>query len=209
MPHPEILLARSFLLLIFCCIDFCFLVASHGILRSLHISVNWVVWIVGGGIIAISAVASLMLFDPAFHLPIYLTNANVLGGLAFFVAVYAASQWTTRQWFLRIKSSASKSLVLATRDILKFLRKHHLFFGWIVVAGSLAHTLFFLPSLRVPGDYEAITGLIALSILGLSVILGVWLWIESSVRKRAMPKVLHSIHAALTIGFFIALFLHI
>jgi hypothetical protein len=125
------------------------------------------------------------------------------------VAVYAASQWATRQWYRRVKKDASQWLKQASKNVLMFLRKHHQFFGWIVGAGSLAHMIFFFPIMTRISLYEEITGFIAIGILVLIALLGVWLWIESSLRKRRMPKAVHTIHSALTIAFFIMLFLHI
>ncbi len=95
------------------------------------------------------------------------------------------------------------------KNVLLFLRKHHQFFGWIVVAGAVGHMVFFFPILSTISVYEEVTGFIAIGILALSVILGMWLWIESSWRKRRMPKAVHTLHAALTIAFFLVLFLHI
>jgi len=69
--------------------------------------------------------------------------------------------------------------------------------------------VFFFPILSRMSGYEEITGFIAIGILALSVILGVWLWIESSWRKRRTPKAVHTLHSALSIAFFVVLFLHI
>ena len=110
---------------------------------------------------------------------------------------------------LGVKRWAGKWLVQASKNLLMFLRKHHQFFGWIVLAGAVGHMVFFFPILSRMSGYEEVTGFISIGILALSVILGVWLWIECSWRKRRTPKVVHTLHCALTIAFFIALFLHI
>lgn len=90
-----------------------------------------------------------------------------------------------------------------------FLRKHHIFFGWIIGAGSIAHMAIFLPILTRISVYETITGFIAIGILGLMVLLGAWLWIQTALYKRRMPKIVHTVHSSLTIAFFLVLFLHI
>jgi hypothetical protein len=210
MRPIEGMLVRSVFLLILCGIDFGFLLGGYGILRVLHISVNWVTWIIGSFIIALSVEVSLAIIMPGTA-PSWLDRGggNLVGVFSFLIAVFAASQWMTRQWYVQIKRQAGKWLVQASKNVLMFLRKHHQFFGWIVVAGAVGHMFFFFPFLSRINVYEEVTGFIAIGILALSVILGIWLWIESSWRKRRMPKNMHTIHSALTIAFFIALFLHI
>lgn len=135
-------------------------------------------------------------------------GGNLLGLLAFFVAVYAASQWTTRQWYRQAKEDASQWLKQFSKNVLMFLRQHHIFFGWVVGAGSPVHMMVFFPILERISVYEEVTGLLAMGILALMVLLGARLWIETTLRRR-MPKAVHTIHSALTIAFFAVLFLHI
>lgn len=203
------LITRSVLLLILCGFDFCFLLTSYGILRALRISVNWITWIAGSLILAASVAMCVAIALPNLFPAPLKAGGNLLGALAFFIAVYAASQWITRQWYLRIKKNSGQWLKQASRNVLMFVRKHHIFFGWIVGAGSVAHMIFFLPILQRISFYEEVTGFIAIGILALIVLLGAWLWIETSLRRRRMPEVVHTIHAALTIAFFVVLFLHI
>jgi len=66
-----------------------------------------------------------------------------------------------------------------------------------------------LPVLTRTSLYEEITGFIALGSLIVIALLGAWLWIESALLKRRMPKVVHTTHALLTIVFFVVLLLHI
>lgn len=209
MRPVDTMLMRSVLLLILCGIDFAFLLGGYSVLRILHISVNWVTWIIGSFIIELSLAVCVAILIPAL-VPTGIGRAgNLVGALSFFIAVYAASQWMIRQWYLNIKRRAGKWLVQASKNLLMFLRKHHQFFGWIVLAGAVGHMVFFFPILSRMSGYEEMTGFIAIGILALSVILGVWLWIESSWRKQRTPKVVHTLHSALTIAFFVALFLHI
>jgi hypothetical protein len=209
MRSPEMIFTRAVLLLILCGFDFCFLLTSYGVLRVLRISVDWITWIAGSLVITASVAVCAAVLWPDLLPHQIRTGGNLVGLIAFLVAVYTASQWTTRQWFLRIKKGAGQWLKQASKNILMFLRKHHLFFGWVVGAGSVAHMVFFLPNLPRISSYELITGFIAIGVLALIALLGVWMWIETSLRRRRMPRVIHTIHASLTIAFFVALFLHI
>lgn len=200
------IVAKAVLFMFLSIFDVCFFLAGYALLRALRISVNWATWLIGSFLMALSLLAGL---HPGL-LPSPLSRiGNPLGAMAFFVAVYAACQWITRQWFLRIKQSTNKWLKQSSKNVLLFLRKHHLFFGWVVAAGSLAHIVFFLPVLTDVSLYEEITGFLALGSLTVIALLGTWLWIELSLLKRRMPKGVHTTHALLTIVFFVALLLHI
>lgn len=208
MRPVETLLLKSVLLLILCGLDFGFLVGGYGILRVLRISVNWVTWLLGSLLIALSAGVCLAMVMPGLA-PWWLgRGANLVGAFSFLIAIYAASQWVTRQWYVQVKRQAGKWLIQASKNTLLFLRKHHLFFGWIVVAGAIGHMAFFLPSLSSIRVSEEITGFLAISILALMVILGMWVWIASR-RKLPLPKAVRTLHSALTIAFLIVLFLHV
>jgi hypothetical protein len=209
MRPLESIFARSVLLLILCGFDLCFLLTSYGILRALRISVNWITWIAGSLIITASAAVCLSIALPGLLPERVRAGGNLVGAAAFLVAVYAASQWITRQWYLRVKKDAGRWLKQASKNMLMFLRKHHIFFGWIVGAGSVAHMIFFFPVLARMSFYEEVTGFLAIGILALIALLGLWLWIETVLRKRRMSRAVHTIHASLTIAFFVVLFLHI
>lgn len=209
MRPLDIMAARSVLLMILCGIDFCVLLGGYGVLRALRISVNWVTWMIGSGIIVLSLGVCLGIALPDLASRWLNAGGKVVGALSFLIAVYAASQWTTRQWYVRIKQQAGKWLIQHSRDLLMFLRKHHQFFGWIVAAGAVGHMVFFFPILSRISIYEEITGFIAIGILALMVLLGLWLWIETTLRRRRMPKAIHTLHSVLTIAFFVALFLHL
>lgn len=209
MRPIESILTKAVLFLILSGFDLCFLLTSYSVLRVLRISVNWITWIAGSLLIAVGLAACLAIARPDLLPPLFKRLGNPMGAIAVFVAVYAASQWLMRQWFLLVKKDARQWLKTSSKNVLMFLRKHHVFFGWIVGVGSLAHMVFYLPVLVRISLYEEITGFVAIGILTLIALLGLWLWIETSLRKRRMPHIVHTIHAALTIAFFVVLFLHI
>jgi hypothetical protein len=209
MRPIEPVLAKSILFLILGGFDFGFLVTSYGILRVLRISVNWITWLIGSVIMLAGLAFCLSMLQPGLFPERIRSLGNPMGAVAFLVAVYTASQWITRQWYIRIKKDAGQWLKNASKNVLMFLRKHHVFFGWIVAVGSLAHLAFFLPALKHISLYEEVTGFIAVGILALMVVLGLWLWIESTLRRRRMPRLVHTVHSILTIAFFVVLFLHI
>ncbi len=204
------LLVRTVLLLLLCGAGAFSLIYIYRVLRALHISVTWVTWIGGSLLIALSALVCLAVVAPAL-LPHFFDQQgkSLAGYVAFFIGVDAAGLWISRQWFLRIKRRPRPQLIQRSRTVLMFLRKHHLFFGWIVAAGAMAHTVFYLPILASISSFEEITGFLAIGILALMVLLGLWLWFVSTVRKKRMPVIIHTIHSALTIAFFVVLLLHI
>lgn len=203
------ILAKSIMFFILCGCGFGFLIISYGVLRTLHISVHRVTWLAGGLVIAASALVCLAVARPGL-LPARINEGGkVVGAIAVLVGVYAAGQWATRQWYIKMKKDAGRWLKQGGKEVLMFLRKHHMFFGWVVVAGSAAHMVFFFPIFARFGLYETLTGFGAIGILALMALLGTWLWIQTSLRKQRMPRVIHTVHASLTIAFFVMLFLHI
>lgn len=208
MYFAESLLMRSILYTVLAMIDFFILVGSYGFLRLIRFSVNWATWLIGSLIILDSALLCLSFVLPQYLIQ-YRGSGRFLGVLSFLVAVYTAAQWVTRKWYIVVKKQAAAGIVQGTKSVLMFLRKHHQFFGWIVFCAALAHTAFFLPDVFRIGvrNYEYITGFIALGILGISVVLGVWMWVRTRMRLR-VPKTLHTVHASLTIAFFVVLFMH-
>lgn len=135
-------------------------------------------------------------------------QSNLLGAVSFVIGVYAASQWLARQWFVQLKKRTTSFLIQQSRNFLIFIRKQHVFFGWIIVAAAFAHMAFYIPAFQEQPS-EIITGFIAIGILALMTILGSWVWIETSWRKRKMPTVVKNIHTWLTIAFFAVLLLHV
>lgn len=209
MQPIETFVLRSALLPLLCIIDFCLLLGGYAVLRLLRIPVDWVTRVVGSFIIAVSAAVCLGILLPGLIPRQFNNSGNMVGFFSFFVAVYAVNQWTLRQWYVWVKKRAGVWVRQSSKHVLLFLRKHHLLFGWVVAAGAIGHLVFFVPTLSRISLYEEITGFLAIGILGLIVLLGFWLWIETSLRRRRMPASVHTIHAALSIAFFLVLFLHI
>ena len=208
MNVAETIFTHSVLILVLSGLSFSFLLTGYGALRALHISVNWIAWIVGSLILATSAAMCLIIALIHVFPAQMKSSGNTIGGLAFVVAICSVSQWTMRQWYLRIKKDASRRVKQFSKDVLMFLRKHHVFFGLIVGLGSIAHMVFFFPILERYSLYEEVTGFIAIGILALIALLGAWLWVIS-LRKRPVPKPVQTIHTVLSIAFFLALFLHL
>lgn len=188
-------------------IDFFFLIGAYSILRILKIEVNWVTRTIGTLIMVASVIFCLFLLIPNHFARIHIFG-NLLGVIAFLIAVYSASQWTMRHWYVRIKKHTTALLAKGSRDILLFLRKHHIFFGWIVTLATLAHMVYYLPAIFQFQQYKIVTGFIALGALTLLVLLGMWIWLQTAIRKQRMPKVVQTIHSALTIIFLVVLVLH-
>ena len=154
-----------------------------------------------------SVVFCLFLLIPNHFTRIHVFG-NLLGVIAFLIAVYSASQWTMRHWYVRVKKHTVALLAKGSRDILLFLRKHHMFFGWVVTLTTLAHMVYYLPVMFQFQQYKIVTGFIALGALALLVLLGMWIWLQTAIRKKRMPKVVQTIHSALTIVFLVVLVLH-
>ncbi len=206
MDFIQLLFARSFAYTIVATVDFFMLLISYGFLSLVRISARWVTWLIGSLIILDSVLLCLSFFFS--QLAPFRQTGNLLGVLSFLVAVYTAAQWLTRQWYVLVKKRMKSILVTRSRQTLLFLREHHQFFGWVITCAALAHMVFFFPILTQVRAYEVVTGFVALGILFVSVILGCWLWFLARMKRRT-PKSVHSIHAALTMVFFIVLFLHI
>ncbi|HEY1352774.1 MAG TPA: hypothetical protein VGF67_24430 [Ktedonobacteraceae bacterium] len=209
MRPVDTMAARLALLLILCIVDFGVLLAGYTALRLLRIPVDAVTRVIGSCILALSAAVCLGVILPGLLPRQFNKGGNVVGFLSFFVAVYAVNQWTLRQWYMRVKKRAGTWIMQSSKQALLFVRKHHLFFGWIAAAGAVGHLAFFVPILARLNLYEEITGFIAIGLLGMIILLGLWLWIETALRRRRVPVSVRTIHATLSIAFFVVLFLHI
>jgi len=207
LPHLELVLFRLVLFSLVGVIAFFLLIGGYGILRALRIPTSWVAWIVGTLLIAASILLCLSILLPGQFGEARIPG-NLLGLMSFLVAVNSASQWTTRQWYVHIGKRTTSLLVKGSRNILLFLRKHHVFFGWVVALTAIGHTVYYLPILLRVQQYEVITGFIALGILALSALLGMWIWLQVTVRKQRMPQGVHTVHSALAIAFFVTLMVH-
>ncbi|HTK12030.1 MAG TPA: hypothetical protein VL485_32965 [Ktedonobacteraceae bacterium] len=211
------------------------LLVGYQLLRTIKISPNWVTWIIGTFIMAGCITLCIWLFIPhastgalpASNVPgsersiagrfgFLLTRfsnprifVNVLGAVSVVMGVYAAAQWLARQGFVAVKKRATTIFVQPARNFLLFIRKQHQFLGWLAVIAAATHMIGYLPTLFHNQQYEIVTGFIAIGILALMAILGTWIWVDNSLRKHNTPKLLKTIHASLTLVFFLLLILHI
>lgn len=206
MPPASRLVELAIVLVSLAAIDAGFLFVSYGVLRLIHISVNWTTWLVGSLIIAASAYTCLLVFLPAT--PVRGSGlSNVVGAFSFLVAIHAANQWTTRRWYIVVKKGAARWLAGPIREVLLFLRRHHQFLGWLVVITAEAHTFYFLQDLTRFPAFKIITGFIALAILLAMAFIG--LLIEYAVRHKRVSQKIRIVHSLLAIAFFAAFVAHV
>lgn len=200
------LLTRSITILLLSVIDFFGLLGSYGLLRLLHISANWVTWIIGTSLIVVSTFYCLALLAP-IGVPPDVGTSNLLGFVAFLIAIDSWSQWVTRRWYLLLKKLPLSWVTMRVRETFLFLRKHHQFLGWLVVITAVAHVAYFLPILANVSRYEVITGFVALAFLALGTGLG-W-WIELAVRRKQASQRLRLLHFLVAIAFVLAFLVHV
>lgn len=207
LPFP-LLADRIIMSCILIVLDSSVFVVGYALLRWLHISVDWVVWTMGFVLIVASLALGYAWITATLNSREF-GFGNNLGSLSFFISLYAAGQWVIRHWYLIAKRWRGSFVARQSRLLLMFVRKQHIFFGWLVAAGAVAHMVVFLPHLREEFGYEIITGFIAIGILALSVLLGLWIWYVRSIRKQRMPQMIYTIHSLLSIAFLIAVAIHI
>jgi hypothetical protein len=208
MLSLPLLTERIILSCILISLDSIFFIGGYGILRLVHISADWVTWIIGFVLI----VASLAIGYA--WITVDLTSrdrlfSNLFGVLSFGIAVYAAGQWIVRHWYLFAKKWRGSFLARQSRAFLIFIRKQHIFFGWLVAVGAVAHMIVFLPQINQERGYEIVTGFIAIGILALSVLLGLWTWYIRSVRKQKISPWIFNLHSLLSIAFLLAVAIHL
>ncbi len=190
--------------LILIAVDTFVFLGGYAVLRGLGISVHWVTWIIGGLFMGVSAVAGVLALTPGVS---PLQHDQLLGIMAFLVAVYAAGQWATRQGYLRIRNGALPRLKAAVRQLLLFLRRHHQFFGWLVFITATGHAATYLPILSQVSANRLLTGLAAwLTLAGLSTL---GLWVERNSRKRDGGAQARFIHSLTALVFFALLVIHV
>src|SRR5258708_140876 len=102
MRPVNVILMRSVVLLILCGLDFGFLLVGYSVLRALRISVNWATWIIGSFIIELSLGVCVAALIPGLAPGGAGPAGNLVGAFSFLIAVYAASQWIIRRWYLSI-----------------------------------------------------------------------------------------------------------
>jgi hypothetical protein len=200
------ILMRSVLILFLSAVDFGILLGSYWLLRVLHISAHWVVWIIGTCLIVVSTFYCLSLLVP-IGVPPDAAMSNLLGFVAFLIAIDSWSQWVTRRGYLLLKKLKLSWFTTRVREAFLFLRKHHQFLGWLVVITAVAHVAYFLPILANVSRYEVITGFVALAFLALGAGLG-W-WIEQAVRRKRASQRLRLLHFLVAIAFVLAFLVHV
>lgn len=200
------LLTRSITILLLSVIDFFSLLGSYGLLRLLHISANWVTWLIGTGLIVVSIFYCLSLLAP-IGVPPDVGTSNLLGFVAFLIAIDSWSQWVARRGYMLLKKLPLSWVTMRIRETFLFLRQHHQFLGWLVVITAVAHVAYFLPILANVSRYEVITGFVALAFLALGTGLG-W-WIELAVRRKQASRRLRLLHFLVAIAFVLAFIVHV
>jgi hypothetical protein len=178
---------------------------GYSILRWARISVNWATWIIGGLLILLSAANCFFVFMPdqfnTFRV------GGLLGFFSLFIGMYALAQWGVRTGYIWGKKRAIRFPVQAMRNLLLFLRKHHQFFGWLVLITAAAHALAYLPEYTRIASKWWITGLIGLALLGF--LTGLGLWIERQVKLKRLSTKARLIHIITAITFFVVIYLHL
>lgn len=192
--------------LILSTIDFFCLLGSYWLLRLLHISAHWVTWIIGTCLIVVSTFYGLSLLAP-IGVPPDVGTSNLLGFVAFLIAIDLWSQWVTRRGYLLLKKQQLSWVATRMREAFLFLRQHHQFLGWLVVITAVAHVVYFLPILANVSQYEVITGFVALAFLAVGTGLG-W-WIELAVRRKRASQRLRLLHFLVAIAFVLAFIVHV
>jgi len=201
-------IALSLVLVVVGAIDFFCLLVSYWFLRLVRISARWVTWLIGFLIASWGVwLCAVALTGPVTG-SLY-GQSNLIGGVAFLIAVFSASQWTMRRWYLLVKrfpDSLGRFIARRSRDMLLFLRDHHQFFGWLVLLTATAHAVVLLPVISRVSQREVITGVIALG--ALAALCGLGEWIELAVRRKRLAPNVRLIHSLLTLVFLVAFAFH-
>jgi hypothetical protein len=200
------LFIRFVVLVVLSVIDYVCLLGSYSLLRLFRISVRWVTWLIGISLIIVSIFFGLSLVAPVGVAP-DIGTSNLLGFIAFLIAIDSWAQWITRRGYLALKNLKLQWAAKRVRGAFLFLREHHQFLGWLVVITALAHVVYFLPILARVSLYEVVTGFVALALLALGTGLG-W-WIELAVRKKRASQKLRLFHLLVAIAFMLAFIVHV
>ncbi len=175
-------------------------------------------WWVIGGIGALLLLFSLSRIIPAIvkqptQQPENLALASSMLGLAAVVsALYALAQWPVRGGFLFVKQARSW-FSRQVRALLLFLRAHHRFFGWSVLAIVTLHAVFYVPRfVRMPlgealTQVTVLTGSLAWLIL--AGLVGLGLLIERAIKRKRLPTQLRWLHTITALLFLILTLAHI
>ncbi len=192
-------------LTIFLLLNFAFIISSYALLRFLHISADWVAWLIAALLIFLSVINSLLAFAP--YPSLYTFRGDIIyGAFSLGVAVYSASQWIMRQGYLLLKRRAWSFLVRATRQVFLFLRAHHQLFGWVVLATATAHGLSYIFLIGRVSPEALISGVILWLILLILTALG--LLIEYRIKQKRLARRARWLHSVLALIFFVAFLTH-
>jgi hypothetical protein len=190
---------------LFLLLNFAFIISSYALLRFLHISPHWVAWSIGSLLIFLSVVNALLVFAP--YPSLYTFRGDIIyGAFSLGVAVYAASQWITRQGYLLLKRRAWSVLVRGARQAFLFLRAHHQLFGWVVLATATVHGLSYIFLIGRVSPNALISGIILWLILLVSISLG--LLIEYAIKRKRLARRARWLHSVLALVFFVAFLAH-
>ncbi len=191
-------------MLIITAIDIAVFLSGYAVLRALGISLHWVTLIIGGLFMGVSAVTGVLALTPGVS---PLQHDQLLGIMAFLVAIYAGSQWTVQQGYRRIRNETLPRLKAAVRQLLLFLRAHHQFFGWLVVITASGHAASYLPILGQVSANRLLTGLLAWLALAALSLLG--LWMERNTGKPGIIPQARYVHSLTALVFFALLVVHV
>ncbi len=186
-------------------INYSVFLAGYSILRWARISVNWVTWMIGSLLILLSVANCFFVFVPGQFNTFRV--GGLLGFLSLFIGMYALAQWGVRSGYVWSKKRASGLIVQPIRNLLLFLRKHHQFFGWLVLITALGHTAAYLPTLSHIASALLITGIAGLLLLAFLAVLG--MWIERQIKLKRLSTKARLVHIVSAIAFFVVIYLHL
>ena len=178
---------------------------GYSILRWARLSVDWTTWIIGGLLALLSGANCLFLLVPS-QFNTFRTGGQ-LGYFSVFLGMYAFAQWGARAGYVWGKRPALHLSMQPVRHLFLFLRKHHQFFGWLVLVTAIGHTVTYLPIFTRIAPKWWITGILGLILLGL--LIGLGLWIEREVRERRLSTRARLVHIVTAIAFFVVIYLHL
>lgn len=212
MHSVTFLLLKSVAYLIFCGITCFLLVGGFHAFRLLRVPVDWATWTIGSFFILASTLTTIFLFVPQlapspygrlkYFASLVEEDNNTLGNLAVVLTFCAFSQWATSQSYRVLKTRTLDFLIRQVRQFLLFVRKHHQFFGWLVLTTATAHAISYAPNLNSINPIHLITGLVVWLILLFLCGLGQWMQWRRQIKKVSIkgPHLLHIVTALLFVA---------
>ncbi len=196
------------LILLTALLNFAILLSSYGVMRLFHVSVQQIVLFIGVLLLCTCGFFSVLMLTStqvSGSFGTFALASDTLGVISFFVAIYAVGQWAVRGWYVTVKKSSRSGLVRGLRALLLFLRAHHRFFGWLVLATATTHALYFLPVMiglplsETLQKLSIVTGIVAWGLLVFLVGLG--LWIENALERKRLARGVRVMHIAVALVF--------